>query len=246
MLDPVPQDRRYRAVSDVKKILIIEDDQQERHLIKRALMDAGYETATVSDGPDALRHLQRYCLPHLIMLDLGLPTMHGFDVAERIKHMGDVPIVILTANDDDDMMVRGISQYAEDYIIKPVKPAVLGARVRRILSRINDFSYAAEPIVRVDDHVAIDFASSVLLIDGKPVPLTRIEVNMLSVLIRNAGHIVRYAQLFERVWPGEVVYEETVRVHMSRLRQKFVHDAQTGPYFRNERGLGYTFDFPEQ
>ncbi len=243
LLTSLPQDRRYQALES-KRILVVEDDPIACSLLKRTLTDAGYEVVTVPDAPDALRHIQRNGLPHLVMLDLGLPTMHGFELSERIKQMGDVPIVIFTADDREESVVRGISMYAEDYIVKPLKPRELAARIRRVLSRISDFSYAAEPVITVDEHVAIDFPNNCLTVDGKIVPLTPIENRLLWTLVHNAGRVVRSDQLFSRVWPNEMVYEETLRVHMSRLRPKFAHSAQTGEYIHTERGLGYMFVFP--
>jgi len=228
---------------DVKRLLIIEDNPETRELIKRTLLDAGYDVATASDAPDALRYLQRNGLPHLIVLDLKLPTMHGFELGERIKRMGDVPIFIMTGEDDEDSVVRGISEYAEDYMLKPFKPRELVARIRRVLSRINDYSYAAEPILKVDEHVSIDFANTSLIVEGTPISLTPIETRLLSVLVQNAGHIVRAEQLFERVWPGEEAYEETLRVHMARLRRKFGTSAYC---LQTERGHGYMFKFPDR
>ncbi len=227
---------------DTKRLLIVEDELPIRILLERTLIEAGYEVGAVPDGPDALQHIKRHGLPHLILLDLGLPTMHGFDVAERVKKMGDVPIIILTADNEEESVVRGISEYAEDYVIKPLKPREVAARVKRVLSRISDYSYAAEPTMRVTDKFLIDFVNSALIIDGIRISLTPIETRLLSVLVKNSGHIVSTEQLFNRVWPNDVAYEETLRVHMARLRRKM------GPYagcIRTERGVGYIFECPD-
>ncbi len=231
---------------DTKRLLIVEDDLPTRNLLKHALSSAGYDVSAVPDGPTALHHLQRHGLPHLVMLDLGLPLMDGFELSERIKKMGDVPIVILTAEDDEDSIVRGISEYAEDYMIKPIKPRELTARIRRVLSRISDFSYTAEPSIQVDSSVAIDFSNSCLHIEGVSVSLTPIEIKLLSVLVQNAGRVVSAEQLCARVWPSEEVFEETLRVHMFRLRRKFTYNRPTAHYIQTERGLGYMFSFPDR
>lgn len=227
-----------------KRILIVEDDLGTRELLRRALVNADYDAAAVGDAPDALRYIQRSGLPHLILLDLGLPTMHGFELSKKIKAMGDVPIIFLTGEDDEDMKVTGIEEYAEDYLVKPVGPRELTARIRRVLSRIHDLGYAVGPLTVVDDHLSIDLTNSRVIVDSIAIELTPIEARILWTLLNNAGRVVRTEQVLERVWPGEDMPEETLRVNLSRLRRKLSYENQTHDYVQNERGVGYKFMFP--
>jgi DNA-binding response OmpR family regulator len=227
-----------------KRLLIVEDDAVTRDLLQHVLGQAGYDVSAVRDGPDALNILKKNGLPHLVLLDLGLPGMHGFTVGELIKRMGDVPIIILTGEDSEEVKVLGIEQYADDYITKPFSVREVVARIQRVLSRISDFSYAQSPVMQIDEHLAIDFPNNQVWRDGQAVALTPIETSLLSVLIRNKGHIVPTATLIARVWPNEEVYEETLRVHITRLRGKLTARSDDLQYIRNERGVGYTFIFP--
>jgi DNA-binding response OmpR family regulator len=229
----------------IKRLLVVEDDLSIRDLIKRALIDADFEVATVPDGPDALRYIERHGLPHLILLDLVLPTMHGFELSEKIKNMADVPIIILSNDSDEESVVTGIQKYAEDYITKPFSRRVLVARIRRVLSRIGNFSYAEGAVVRIDDHIALDMVGGRIVVDETASELTPIETRILGVLINHAGRTVHTEQILERVWPNEDMPEETLRVNISRLRRKFDYPGRTHDYIQTERGTGYRFSYPD-
>ncbi len=230
---------------DTKRLLIIEDDAVTRNLLTQVLEQAGFRVTAVRDGSEALSTLQQEGLPHLIILDLGLPGMHGFQLGERIKRMGDVPIVILTGDSSEEHIIKGIQQYADDYITKPFNVREVTARIQRVLSRIPDYSYAQEPTIQVDAHLAIDLANNRLLVNGEEVILTPTESSLLSVLVRNKGRFVPLANLIARVWPNEEVYEETLRVHIARLRSKLQRGLNQTQYIFTERGVGYAFYFPE-
>jgi DNA-binding response OmpR family regulator len=226
---------------NAKRLLIVEDDPTTRTMLQDILIGEGYSVASFGDAPEALEHLRRHGLPHLIIVDLGLPSYDGFELSRRIKQMGDVPIVILTGDGSDESRVMGIEKYAEDYITKPFNYREVLARVARILSRFPDQSYAQAPLITIDDHLTIDFANSALLRDGTRVSLTPIEVNLLYLLVGNRGKVVSTEALMARAWHNEEVFEETLRVHMHRLRRKLQPSPNSYQYIRNERGLGYRF-----
>lgn len=228
-----------------KRILIVEDDAVTRRLLQQLLEQAGFEATAVGDATGALNLLQQHGLPHLVILDLGLPGMHGFDLSERIKRMGDVPIIILTGDASEDSKVEGIQSYAEDYITKPFNVREVVARIQRVLSRITDFSYAQGPVIQVDDHLAIDFANNRIALDGHETSLTPIETNLLYILLHNRGHVVPPDVLLARIWPNEEVYEETLRVHIFRLRKKLQPDGTLPQYIHTERGVGYALYVPD-
>jgi DNA-binding response OmpR family regulator len=167
--------------------------------------------------------------------------MHGFELSQKLKTMGDLPIVFITGDESPETVVKGLVHYADDYLIKPFQLRELAARVRRILSRIYEFDYVQQPLIEIDERVSVDFAKSKLIINGEITMLTPTEVGLLHVLVRNAGRVVTSDTLIARVWPADEVYEDTLRVHMHRLRRKLEPDIHHPKYIQTERGIGYRF-----
>lgn len=229
----------------IKRLLVVEDDLTTRDLIKRALIEADFEVATVGDGPDALQYIREHGLPHLIILDLLLPTIHGFALSQQIKNMADVPIIIVSSVEDENTRVLGLQKYADDYMVKPFSKRELVARIVRVLSRISDFSYAESYVIHVDSHIQLDLIGGRIIVDGVASELTPVEARILGVLINHAGRTVYTEQIIERVWPNEGMPEETLRVNIFRLRRKFDYPGRTHEYIQNERGTGYRFCNPE-
>lgn len=223
------------------KVLLIEDDESVSKLITDFLTKNGYDVSAFEDGPEALEHVRQRGLPHIALVDLGLPTMHGFEVANKLKSMADVPIIFVTSTGDTETIVQGLKKYAEDFIVKPFELRELEARIQVVLARMPSLDYASEPIVTIDEHLEIDFAHNRLVLNGKSIGLTPTESILLHVLLRNAGRVVENRMLIARVWPSEDVYEDTLRVHMHRLRRKLEADSHHPHYIRTERGVGYMF-----
>lgn len=223
------------------KVLLVEDEETVSSVIIDFLGKHGYEVTAFDDGPEALEHVKDRGLPHIALLDLSLPTMHGFEIASKLKAMADVPIIFVTSSGDTETIVQGLKKYAEDFIVKPFELRELEARVEVVLSRMPSLDYASEPIIAVDDHLKIDFAHNRIITDGKSTGLTPTESILLHVLLRNAGRVVENRMLIARVWPSEDVYEDTLRVHMHRLRRKLESDSHHPHYIRTERGVGYMF-----
>lgn len=222
-------------------VAIVDDDTRLTEIVQEELEADGYQVSTFSCAETFLRHVSRQGLPHLVLIDLGLPDMDGFALSDRLKALGDVPIIFISAQKEADMVVRGLVQYAEDYVRKPFDPRELAARVYRVLSRIPGFDYTESRLVRIDEWLAVDFGQRVLFAGERELPLTRTEANLLHVLLRNANQVVPARVLISRVWPLQDVYEETLRVHMHRLRQKIEPDPANPQYLLTERGVGYRF-----
>ena len=148
---------------------------------------------------------------------------------------------MLTAIDEEETVVQGIELYAEDYVTKPFSPRELIARVRRVLRRIGDFAYTLEPVIRVDDRLAVDFAHQQATIEGQPVALSPTETKLLYLLMRSAGRPVTSGFLLRRLWPLEEMFEDALRVHVYRLRHKIEPVPSHPRYIVTERGLGYQF-----
>jgi len=223
------------------KILLIEDDPNISKLIVDYMSRQEYEVTAMPDGPEALEHVKEEGLPHLALVDLALPTMHGFEVATKLKSMADVPIIFVTSTGDTETIVQGLRKYAEDFVVKPFELRELAARIEVVLSRMPSLDYASEPVVQVDETLSIDFAHNRIMVHGKSHNLTPTESILLHVLLRNAGRVVENRMLIARVWPSEEVFEDTLRVHMHRLRRKLEADSHHPHYIRTERGVGYMF-----
>ncbi len=223
------------------KILLVEDDPNINRLIGDYMGAHSFEVIGFSDGPEALEYVGLRGLPHIALIDLTLPTMHGFEVSSRLKAMADVPIIFITATSDTDTIVTGLKKYAEDFIVKPFELRELEARIQVVLARMPSLDYANEPIIRVDDHLSIDFAHNRITLSRQTTNLTPTESVLLHVLLRNAGRVVENRLLIARVWPSETVFEDTLRVHMHRLRRKLEVDSHHPHYVRTERGVGYIF-----
>lgn len=223
------------------KVLVVEDETNIAKLISEYLSAHGYDAAAVGDGPEALDYVRERGLPHIALIDLALPTMHGFELSSKLKAMADVPIIFVTSTSDTETIVQGLKRYAEDFIVKPFELRELEARIQAVLARMPSLDYASEPIVKVDEHLQVDFAHNRLLISGKVYGLTPTESILLHVLLRNAGRVVENRMLIARVWPSEDVGEDTLRVHMHRLRRKLESDSHHPHYIRTERGVGYMF-----
>jgi DNA-binding response OmpR family regulator len=175
-----------------------------------------------------------------------MPGMSGFEFCQAVQQFSDLPVIMLTAIDEEETVIRGIRYFAEDYITKPFSPRELVARVDRVLRRIGDFRYALDPITRVDDYLAVDFAHQQVIIDQRPSDLTPTETKILYILMRNAGRIVTTDFLLRRLWPLEEVFEDTLRVHIHRLRKKLEPQPSRPQYIVTERGVGYRFPIKRQ
>jgi DNA-binding response OmpR family regulator len=223
------------------RILIVDDDAMAREILKRILEHAGYEVMTAGSGPEALRKLHEG-IPHLVVVDLMMPEMDGFELCRRIKSHLDVPIVILSAVAAIESKVEGLQMYAEDYIVKPFEKEELVARVQRVLRRYGESAGVEQPEVVIDQELQINFVQHWARVKGQQVTLTPTESKLLFLLVRNAGRVVTNETLLAKAWAGdEEAYEEGLRVHISRLRSKIETNPSKPVYIQTKRGVGYKF-----
>jgi DNA-binding response OmpR family regulator len=221
------------------RILVVDDDPAILRLVADKLDRAGFEVWTASSGSQALDVLHRRGLPHLAIVDIMMPELDGFGFCRAVQQFTDLPVILLTAVDEEDMVIQGIEQFAEDYVTKPFSPRELLARVQRVLRRIGDFAYALDPLTRIDDRLSVDLAHQRAIVDGQPVDLTPTETKLLYILMRNAGRTVSTDFLLRRLWPLEEVFEDGLRVHVHRLRHKIEPTPGQPRYVITERGTGY-------
>lgn len=223
------------------RILAIDDEASIRFLLKEILKLEGYDVITLASAEEALTYIEEQGLPHLAIVDINMPGMGGLAFCERVLQFVDLPIIILTVVDDEDTIVQSIEQFAEDYVVKPFRSREFIARVQRVLRRIGHFAYPLGPLTVVDDKLSVDFAHQEVILNGEKVSLTKTENKLLYILMRNAGNVVTSEFLLSRVWPHEEVYEDTLRVHVHRLRHKIETNPSKPKYIVTKRGLGYAF-----
>ncbi|MGH2474461.1 MAG: response regulator transcription factor, partial [Candidatus Limnocylindrales bacterium] len=181
-------------------------------------------------------------LPDLVLLDIGLPDIDGFEVLRQIRAFSDVPVVMLTAHDDSMDKVKGLELGADDYVTKPFNHLELMARVKAVLRRLDMPAPSSRaPSFRSGD-LEVDFARQEARLRGRRLDLTPTEYKLLYHLVRNAGHVLQHGTLLAKVWGREYVNEvDYVRVYVRRLRDKLGDDLDDPRYIRTERGLGYRF-----
>lgn len=228
--------------SNAYRILILDDNFSMQRLVSTALQKSGFQVSAVSSAEEGLENIQRFGLPHLALVDIHMPYgMNGLEFCEAILNFSDLPIIMLTAVDEDETIIQSIDQFAEDYITKPFNPGEMVARVRRVLRRIGDYAYTLTPETVVDEHLTVNFPFQRAYIDGVEVALTPTETKLLYILMRNAGQTVTTDFILRRLWPMETAYEDRLRVYIHRLRRKIEHHPELPNYIISQRGIGYTF-----
>ena len=219
-------------------ILIVDDEPQIRHALEVNLGVRGY---TVIDAADGESGLQRVAAdrPDLVLLDLGLPNVDGLDVLEALRRWSDVPVIVLTARDDERMKVRALDAGADDYITKPFGMGELLARLRATLRRAETFT-VSDPVLATD-WATVDLAAHVATA-GEPrheVTLTRTEWAIVEHLARHPGRLVTYRQLIDQVWgEGSAVQPRLIRVHLASIRHKLERDPSRPEHFLTDSGIG--------
>ena len=224
-----------------QRILVVDDDQVIVRLLRDKFEGAGYEVISAHTGLQALAVISQRGLPHLAIVDINMPEMDGLQFCQAVQEFSDLPVILLSGVDAEETIIHGIERYAEDYVVKPFSPRELLARVQRVIRRIGDFAYTSELITKVDAHLSIDFAHQQAQVAGQVVALTPTETKLLYILMRNAGRTVTSDFLLRRLWPLDEVFEDRLRVHVHRLRQKIEPQPGVPRYVMTERGLGYSF-----
>jgi DNA-binding response OmpR family regulator len=230
-------------VSDAprRRVLVVDDEPRMVRFIRLNLEQDGFEVVEARSGMEALDRL-RTALPDLVLLDVMLPDIDGFETLRMIREFSQVPILMVTAKGEEDDRVRGLEHGADDYIPKPFSPRELSSRIRAVLRR-NEMPRTAphEPIV-VDDRLTIDFDRREVRVEGRKVVLRPTEYRLLYHLVLNPGRVITHDQLLAKVW-GYEYREEThyLRLYVNYLRQKLEQDPSNPKYILTERGVGYRF-----
>jgi two-component system KDP operon response regulator KdpE len=225
------------------KILLVDDapDVIEAVRLGMSLLWRDVDLIDASTGGDALDLVERET-PDLVLLDIGLPEMHGFDVLREIRAFSDVPVIMLTARDSTMDKVKGLELGADDYVTKPFDHLELLARIQAVLRRLDMAAPRSRTPSFHSGALEVDFSAQEARLDGVRVDLTPTEYKLLYHLVRNAGQILTHGTLLARVWGREYVDEvDYIRVYIRRLRSKLGDDPEHPRYIQTERGLGYRF-----
>ncbi len=224
-----------------KRILVVDDDADILRVVRYTLEVEGFEVITASSVKEAQQWIDRQGLPHLAVVDIMMPGVDGIEFCREIQKYADLPVIMLTAVDKEATVVQTIEEVAEDYVTKPFKPRELAARVKRVIRRMGDYAYRLAALTVIDERLGIDFAHKRAVVDGRTVSLTPTETKLLHILIGSARRTVTSDYLLRRIWPLEEVFEDTLRVHVHRLRQKIEPDPANPCYLITQRGMGYSF-----
>jgi two-component system KDP operon response regulator KdpE len=222
------------------KILIIDDEPDVTRAVQLtiAVQEPEWQVITAQDGERGLELIDSEA-PDLVLLDLGMPGMHGFEVLEQMRLFSDVPVIILTVRDDELDKVRGLELGADDYITKPFGHLELMARIRSVLRRVEGGAAPMERLFVCGD-LRIDFNRRRVTVGEKEIRLTSTEFRLLEILARNAGRIVSNEVLLSRIWGREAMDEvDYLKVFIYRLRHKIEPDPAHPRYLLTERSTGY-------
>jgi len=226
--------RKYR-------ILVVDDERRMVGFIRLNLDQDGFEVIEASNGNEALERL-RDSLPDLILLDVMMPDIDGFEVLRMIREISQVPVIMLTAKGEEDDKVKGLELGADDYVTKPFSPRELVSRVKAVLRRGSTFEEDEEGIIEVDDRLKIDFSRREVWVDEELVKLRPTEYRLLYHLVQNAGWVLTHDQILTKVWGYEYRDEpHYVRLYINYLRKKIEENPSDPQYILTERGVGYRF-----
>jgi two-component system KDP operon response regulator KdpE len=224
------------------KILVVDDEPDVAKVITMSfrMQQPAWDVLSAQEGAEALDLIGRE-RPDVVLLDVGLPEMNGFEVLESIRFFSDVPVIMLTVRDDELSKVRGLELGADDYVTKPFGHLELLARVRAVLRRSQSLPLSQEQPFTSGD-IQVDFARRALSVRGQPVRLTGTEYRLLYHLVRNAGQVLTHEALLARVWGREYTDEISyLKSYINRLRSKLERDPHHPEYILTEYGVGYWF-----
>ena len=223
------------------KILVVDDDPILSELISYILTSEGYTPIVAFDGREGVAKFASE-KPDLVVLDVTMPHVDGFQACEQMRRLGDAPIIMLTGQGNEENIVRGLDLGADDYVIKPFQLKPFMARVRANLRRAGAQPAAAETVTYQDEYLSIDLENRKVTAAGEPVKLTPTEFKLLATLVRNRGRILEFRQLLEQVWGFEYIDDiDYLRVYIWHLRRKIERDPKNPVYLLNELNIGYTF-----
>lgn len=219
-----------------KTILIIEDEKAIQNIIKAFLEDAGYTTVLAYDGLEGIEQFHK-CSPDLVLLDLMLPKIDGFVVCELIRKESSIPVIMLTARDDDDSQIKGFDALADDYITKPFTMPLVMRRIEAVLRRTEQGNQTENTVIHYKN-ISLDIDSFTVLVNGENISLTTREFEILKLLLENQGRVFTRDNLLNTIWGYDYFGDaKIVNTHIKNIRRKLGVD-----YIDTIRGVGYKIE----
>jgi DNA-binding response OmpR family regulator len=222
------------------RILIVDDEAELRGMLDRYLVNNGFAVDTVGSGAEATAYLKA-ASPDLVILDVGLPDIDGFEVLRQVRAASDLPVIMLTARADEIDRVVGLSVGADDYVTKPFSPRELVARINAVLRRGRIVEQSNSDVMEFDG-LSIDARSREVHANGTPVPMSALEFDLLTMLAENPNRVLSRQQLLDRVWGWDHFgVERVVDVHIGNIRKAIQDDPSAPRFIATVRGAGYKF-----
>jgi two-component system KDP operon response regulator KdpE len=224
-----------------RSILVVDDEERMARFIRLNLEHDGFQVLEAYRGLKAIQMIRDH-LPDLVILDVMLPDMDGFEVLKMIREISPIPVIMLTAKGEEEDRVKGLELGADDYVPKPFSPRELVSRVRAVLRRAEMGNVSSHEVIDVDGRLKVDFGRREVWIDNELVKLRPTEYKLLYHLMQNPGWVMTYDQILSKVWGYEYRDEpHYVRLYINYLRQKLEKDPANPQYILTERGVGYRF-----
>lgn len=225
-----------------KRILVVDDEPRMVRFVKMNLDLEGYQTLEANDGFQALEKVREY-EPNLVLLDVEMPGLDGFETLKRLREISDIPAIMLTVRSDEEDRIRGLDLGADDYVTKPFSPRELSSRIRAVLRRFEVTNPRPEDqIIPIDGRIQVDLQRRDVIVEGTRLSLRPTEYRLLHQLIQNAGWVVPHEVLLTKVWGHEYISDtHLLRLYITYLRKKIEPDLSQPRYIFTEWGLGYRF-----
>ena len=222
-------------------VLVADDEPHIVQVVRMNLEAEGHRVIAASSGTETLKRV-REDLPDLVLMDVGMPELDGFETLQLLREMSDVPVIMLTVRSSEEDIVRGLELGADDYITKPFRARELSSRIKAVMRRGAGPQQPESAILKIDDHLSVDYNSREVIVAGERIKLRPTEFRLLYHLIENAGWVVPHETLLSKVWGYEYRDEiHYVRLYITYLRQKIEPDPGNPRYILTERGTGYRF-----
>ncbi|HSN74184.1 MAG TPA: response regulator transcription factor [Anaerolineae bacterium] len=225
-----------------KHILIVDDEPRMRRFVRMNLELEGLRVSEASDGLEAIRKVREE-MPDLVVLDVEMPRLDGFETLAEIRRTFPVPVIMLTVRGEEEERIKGLDLGADDYVTKPFSARELVSRINAVLRRVQ----LSAPVERssridVDERLSVDFDRREVLVNGEPVKMRPTEYRLLHYFVQNPGRLLSREQLLSNVWGPEYVDDtQILRLYVTYLRQKIEPEPSNPRYIFNERGVGYRF-----
>jgi DNA-binding response OmpR family regulator len=238
MIEHIPDTLKTTAP---RLILVVDDEPRMIRFIRMNLELEGYHVVEAGNGIEALDQVRKH-MPDLVVMDIMMPKMDGFEALHLLREISTVPVILLTVKGEEEDRIRGLELGADDYVTKPFSPRELISRVHAVLRRADWPAPAPRTILAIDDRLSVDFNRHQVIVNEERIDLRPTEYRLLTNLIQNAGWVVPHETLLAKVW-GYEYRDEThyLRLYINYLRKKIEEDPADPKYILTERGVGYRF-----